>query len=77
MILVEKKSINIDENMKNGEFYSFKLKAIDFCLRRKRIKGKEVAEVENLFQNFCQGRKSYIKLHISSVTLGDAIHLTL
>ena len=42
MILVEKKSINIDENIKNGEFYSFKLKTIDFCLRRKRIEGKEV-----------------------------------
>ena len=35
------------------------------------IKGKEVAYIEKFQQNFHPEHKSYIKLHISSVTLCD------
>ena len=35
------------------------------------IHGKEVASIQNFKQNFHPEHKSYVKLHISSVTLCD------
>ena len=79
----EKNSYNIDWNSHSGDkslknfssnsinFHRFKSKANDFCHKKTMIKGKEVAYIEKFQQNFHPEHKSYIKLHISSVTLCD------
>ena len=83
MILLEKKksSYNIDWNIGNGDkcfknvswnsiiLHRFKSKTNDFRLKRNRIKGKEVAWLQNVWQNFSPGCESYIKLHISFISL--------
>ena len=42
-----------------------------FVLENNRIKGQEVAELQKVWRKFYPGYKSYIKFHLSSVTLCD------
>ena len=76
-------SYNINQNTYNEDilfnnfssnsiiFHRLKSKTNDFCLRKNRIMGQEIASLQKIRQNFCPGFKSYIKFHISSVTLCD------
>ena len=76
-------SYNINQNTYNEDilfnnfssnsiiFHRLKSKTNDFCLRKNRIMGQEIASLQKIRQNFCPGFRSYIKFHISSVTLCD------
>ena len=76
-------SYNINQNTYNEDilfnnfssnsiiFHRLKSKTNDFCLRKNRIMGQEIASLQKIRQNFYPGFKSYIKFHISSVTLCD------
>ena len=52
-------------------FIVWNQKQMIFVLEKNRIMGEEIASLQKIRQNFYPGFKSYIKFHISSVTLCD------
>ena len=55
-------------------FHRFNSKTKDLPLRKTMIQGKEVGYIQKFYQNFDPEYKSYIKVHISSVTLCDLFY---